>query len=58
MLLLDDVNGGVEVKSLGNEGVTLGEEVLQLLSELEKLIILRLKEVLSIRKLGLKVKVI
>ncbi len=47
MLLLDDVDGGGEVKSLREEGVTLSEKVLQLLSQLEKFIILGLEDGLS-----------
>lgn len=58
VLLLDDVDGGGEVKSLREEGVTLSEKVLQLLSQLEKFIILGLEEGLSAGELGLEVEVV
>lgn len=58
MLLLDDVDGGGEVQSLRDEGVTLSEKVLQLLSQLEEFIILGQEEGLSAGELGLEVEVV
>ena len=58
VLLLDDVDGGGEVQSLRDEGVTLSEKVLQLLSQLEEFIILGQEEGLSAGELGLEVEVV